>query len=51
MLFSSDEWNALDDDQKEEIGLSFDHDGEFWWVRVKANLECPAHETLKPLKC
>jgi len=26
----SDEWNNISDEYKEELGLSFDHDGEFW---------------------
>jgi calpain len=26
----SDEWNNIPEDEKEAMGLSFDHDGEFW---------------------
>jgi len=26
----SDEWGGIDDDTKEAIGLTFEHDGEFW---------------------
>lgn len=28
----SEEWNYIPDDQKEEMGLTFTHDGEFWCV-------------------
>lgn len=30
MYLSSREWNSLDSETKEEIGLVKDHDGEFW---------------------
>ena len=33
--FRSEEWNYIPDDQKEEMGLTFDHDGEFWCVFLK----------------
>ena len=26
----SDEWSSVPDDQKEEMGLTFEEDGEFW---------------------
>ena len=28
--FRSDEWNALSEDEKCEVGLIYDDDGEFW---------------------
>ena len=31
----SEEWNYIPDDQKEEMGLTFDHDGEFWYAYFK----------------
>ena len=31
----SEEWNYIPDDQKEEMGLTFDHDGEFWYAYLK----------------
>ena len=27
---SSDEWNAISEEEREEMGLSFENDGEFW---------------------
>ena len=26
----SEEWNFIPEDQREEMGLTFSHDGEFW---------------------
>ena len=35
-MFSSDEWSALDDSKKKELGgLTLEDDGEFWWVSVR----------------
>ena len=31
---SSREWNSVSDEEKEEIGLNFDRDGEFWLVKI-----------------
>jgi len=28
----SEEWQAIPDDEKDTLGLTFDHDGEFWSV-------------------
>jgi len=28
----SEEWQAVPDDEKETLGLTFDHYGEFWYV-------------------
>jgi len=29
-MWRSPEWQFIPDDDKEEVGLTFDHDGEFW---------------------
>ena len=29
---SSPEWKLLSDEEKRSLGLTFDHDGEFWYV-------------------
>jgi hypothetical protein len=31
-LSSSEEWNKIDKDSREKIGLTFDEDGEFWYM-------------------
>ena len=30
VVVRSDEWSALDDSKKEELGLTLENDGEFW---------------------
>ena len=31
---SSEEWSLISDEEREEMGLMFDHDGEFWQVFI-----------------
>ena len=30
LMTGSDEWNALDEDEKSSLGLELEQDGEFW---------------------
>lgn len=32
LYFRSQEWNFIPEEQKQEMGLTFDDDGEFWQV-------------------
>ena len=32
--YRSDEWKLLSDDRKRELGITFEDDGEFWYIII-----------------
>ena len=32
LLYRSSEWKSMSDEEKESLGMNFEHDGEFWSV-------------------
>lgn len=33
-IYSSEEWNKLDEEARKKLGIDFEDDGEFWLVRM-----------------
>ena len=37
LYFRSAEWSKIPEEEKKRVGLTFEEDGEFWYVLVKEN--------------
>ena len=46
MIYSSVEWTAVSATEKAELGLSYEHDGEFWFVIFSST-----HRSLQYIAC